>query len=581
MQRNSLFLSLLLFATLLSLLAAPLRAQDDPELAQPRRVATGFVFTEGPALAPDGSLYFSDVRASKIHRLRANGEVSTVRTSSGRANGLMFALDGSLIACQGGTGRVVAMSPSGELRKILAESYNGKRFNAPNDLVIDRHGGIYFTDPEYGRDIQKPQGTFAVYYIRAPGKVTRIIESLPRPNGILLSTDERTLYVVPSHSSQVRAYPILAPGKIGPERVFCELKQAQGRSHTGGDGLTIDSEGRLYITSRLGIQIFDSKGKHLRTLRVPESVTNCTFGPAPREGEKSILFVTAQTSVYAFELDAQGHVFGQPPAGFDLVWRDEFEQDGPFDKSRWTWEKGLVRNNEAQWYQEENARCVDGKLVIEARRERTPNPGHRPGSQRWQERREFSEYTSACIKTQGKASWRYGIFELRARIPTAPGCWPAWWAMGVQGEWPDCGEIDMMEYFKGELLANAAWGSGKRWSPVWDATRKKIASFADPDWAERFHIWRMDWDPKRIRLYVDDELLNEIDLSKTHNVRRYDNAKIPTDSSDTTARNPFHQPHYMLLNLAIGGSSGGDPSKTVFPQRLEVDYVRVFQRRSD
>jgi beta-glucanase (GH16 family) len=249
------------------------------------------------------------------------------------------------------------------------------------------------------------------------------------------------------------------------------------------------------------------------------------------------------------------------PPGWKLVWADEFDKEGPPDPAKWTYETGFVRNDEAQWYQAENASCRDGRLVIEARRERVPNPGFQEGSRDWRTTRRFAEYTSASLMTKGLASWRYGRFEMRGRIDTRSGLWPAWWTLGVSGEWPDGGEIDMMEFYRGVLLANVAWGSGRRWKPTWDSVRTPIDTLG-PGWSEQFHVWRMDWDREAIRLYVDDRLLNETALSATVN---------------PAGVNPFHAPQYMLLNLAVGGTNGGDPSKTTFPARVEVDYVRVFE----
>jgi beta-glucanase (GH16 family) len=252
----------------------------------------------------------------------------------------------------------------------------------------------------------------------------------------------------------------------------------------------------------------------------------------------------------------------QGDAGWTLVWADEFNTDGPPDPANWTHETGLVRNDEAQWYQAQNASCRNGNLVIEARRERVRNPGFVPGSTTWPATREYADYTSASLNTRGLRQWRYGRFEMRGRIDTRPGLWPAWWTLGVDGEWPDGGEVDMMEYYRGMLLANVGWGSGRRWVATWDSVRSPVASFG-AGWASRFHVWRMDWDADAIRLYVDDQLLNETLLDRTIDRDRH------TD--------PFHQPHYMLVNLALGGTNGGDPSATTLPARLEVDYIRVYQ----
>jgi beta-glucanase (GH16 family) len=251
-------------------------------------------------------------------------------------------------------------------------------------------------------------------------------------------------------------------------------------------------------------------------------------------------------------------------AGYRLVWADEFDRDGPPDPRNWSYERGFVRNEEMQFYRPENAWCEKGNLVIEARRERLANPDYQEGSSDWRRSRKFAEYTSACLITRGLHEWKYGRFEMRGRIDTRAGLWPAWWTLGTAREWPGGGEIDMMEYYRGLLLANVAWGSRRRWEPTWDSVRKPLAEFGDSRWSEKFHVWRMDWSPERIDLYVDGRLLNTTDLAATVN-------------PDPEAANPFHEPHYMLLNLAVGGTAGGDPAQTEFPARFEVDWVRVYQ----
>jgi beta-glucanase (GH16 family) len=202
-------------------------------------------------------------------------------------------------------------------------------------------------------------------------------------------------------------------------------------------------------------------------------------------------------------------------------------------------------------------------LVIEARRERVANPNFDPRSDRWQRNREFAEYTSACLLTRGLHEWRFGRFEIRARIDARAGLWPAIWTLGSARRWPGCGEVDIMEYYRGDLLANAAWSSGRSQRPRWDTVKRPIAKFNDSNWASRFHVWRMDWDQDFIQLYVDDESLNRVDLSRTFN-------------GDSHRVNPFREPHDLLLNLAIGGTQGGDPSNTAFPAEFEIDYVRVY-----
>lgn len=249
--------------------------------------------------------------------------------------------------------------------------------------------------------------------------------------------------------------------------------------------------------------------------------------------------------------------------GYRLIWWDEFDRDGSPAPNNWAYEQGFVRNNELQWYQPENARVEKGFLVIEGRRETKPNPRYQAGSSDWKTSRENIEYTASSLITRGLGAWQYGRFEMRGRFETRPGLWPAFWTLGVDGEWPSNGEVDIMEFYRGKILANVAWGTDRRWVANWDAVSKPVADFKDPDWSKKFHVWRMDWDRDHIRLYVDDMLLNETDLK---------NAVNPDGT------NPFHQPHYILLNLAIGGQNGGDPSQTPFPTRFEVDYVRVYQK---
>lgn len=269
-----------------------------------RRVHTEFEFTEGPTFDDQGNLYFSDVAGNKIYRVSKSGEKSVFLDPSNHTNGLMYNGKGKLYACEM-DGRLIEIDIASKAVKPLAATYEGKRFNAPNDLVIDRNGGVYFTDPHFRAPMPLPQGTVAVYYRDAAGKVTRVIDHLKAPNGVILSPDEETLYVIPSADKDMMAYGIESPGKLGPPRVFCTLKQPEGRDNTGGDGLTIDTRGNLYITSALGIQVFDPQGKLLGVIAFPEQPANCTFGGP---GNKT-LYATARKSLYAVEMEATGHVF--------------------------------------------------------------------------------------------------------------------------------------------------------------------------------------------------------------------------------------------------------------------------------
>jgi beta-glucanase (GH16 family) len=250
---------------------------------------------------------------------------------------------------------------------------------------------------------------------------------------------------------------------------------------------------------------------------------------------------------------------------WQLVWADEFNQPGPPDAKNWQFETGFARNHELQWYQPENARCENGLLVLEAKAEARPNPTYKAGSTDWRTSRPTIAYTSASLNTSGRHQWQYGRFELRARIDTRAGLWPAFWTLGVAKPWPSNGEIDILEYYRGKLLANVASGTAQPYTARWHSETKPVASFADPAWSQQFHVWRMDWDATAIRLYVDDELLNETLLSQTVN-------------QDGTGFNPLKQPHYVLLNLALGGDNGGELAPASLPGRYEIDYVRVYQQ---
>jgi len=255
--------------------------------------------------------------------------------------------------------------------------------------------------------------------------------------------------------------------------------------------------------------------------------------------------------------------------GMTLLWNDEFNIDGKPDPASWRYETGFVRNQELQWYQQDNANCKGGVLLIEGRREKVSNPRFAAGSQNWQASREFAGYTSASIQTRGFRQWLFGRFEIRARIDTAHGAWPAIWTLGIAKEWPSNGEIDIMEFYRIKdvptILANFAWGTEKRFSGKWDDLKKPLTDFTtvDADWIKKFHIWRMDWDNESIKLFLDNQLLNEVSLSETVNPDGF---------------NPFLQPHYLLLNLAIG-ANGGDPGRAQFPVKYEIDYVRIYQKK--
>lgn len=255
--------------------------------------------------------------------------------------------------------------------------------------------------------------------------------------------------------------------------------------------------------------------------------------------------------------------------GMQLFWNDEFNKDGQPDPTNWKYENGFVRNQELQWYQSGNAYCKNGLLIIEGRKEKRPNPNYKDSTNNWRQNRQTIEYTSSSLKTQGLREFQFGRFEIRARVDTSKGSWPAIWTLGIKGGWPLNGEVDIMEFYRVRdtaiLLANTAWGRNETGNgPIWNSSRLTLESFMgnNRDWPRQFHIWRMDWDKDSINLYLDDQIMNTTPLSKT----------INPDGS-----NPFLQPQYLLLNLALG-ANGGDPSNSKFPITYEIDYVRYYKK---
>jgi beta-glucanase (GH16 family) len=284
-----------------------------------------------------------------------------------------------------------------------------------------------------------------------------------------------------------------------------------------------------------------------------------------------LLFIALiySAGLFAQKVDPYKPDFSNPPniKNMNLVWNEEFNEDGKPHPSSWRYEIGFVRNRELQWYQPDNANCTGGLLIIEGKREKIKNPFYIPGSADWKKAREFTEYTSSSIQTRGLHHWQFGRFEIRARIDTACGSWPAIWTLGISGGWPSGGEIDIMEFYRingiPTILANFAWDTKKIFEAKWDDLKKPLSDFTanDPDWVSKFHVWRMDWDSLSIRIFLDNQMLNYVSISETVNPDGF---------------NPFLQPHYLLLNLAIG-ANGGDPSKSPSPIKFEIDWIRVYQ----
>lgn len=250
--------------------------------------------------------------------------------------------------------------------------------------------------------------------------------------------------------------------------------------------------------------------------------------------------------------------------GWRLVWADEFDKDGLPDPAKWDYEEGFVRNNEAQFYtrgRKENARVEGGRLIIEGRKETWANPRYYPESRRGSSSRARAEYTSASLHTLGKASWKYGRIEVRAKLPQGKGVWPAIWMMGVDRPkvgWPACGEIDIMEFVghtPDKMHATVHWRQeGKHRSK--GSNLKVQRPFDD------FHVYAMEWDEQKMEFFYDET--------------KYFTFKL--DDGADGQRNPFRQEHYLILNLALGGTWGREIDDAVLPQRYEIDYVRVYER---
>jgi beta-glucanase (GH16 family) len=241
-----------------------------------------------------------------------------------------------------------------------------------------------------------------------------------------------------------------------------------------------------------------------------------------------------------------------------LVWSDEFDVDGAPSASNWGYEKGFVRNQELQWYQPDNAKVANGLLTIAAQKVHVANPNYQSGSSDWKTNRQYYDYTSTSMTTSGKHSWQYGRFEMRARIDTRQGSWPAFWILGNGTSWPASGEVDIMEYYANKVLANVCKPSGSTCG--WASTNQQLSSLGST-WSSQFHVWAMEWDATKIDLYLDDKLVNHFTVS----------------DAVTSGTNPYTaRPFYILVNLAIG-ANGGDPANTSFPITYEVDYVRVYQ----
>ena len=262
--------------------------------------------TEGPASLSDGSILFSDLRLGKVFHLALDGSLREYLSSERRINGLMIDSAERIFACEGLVGEAALVRfdyPSTD-RIPLTESFNGKAYNAANDLAIDRDGGVYFSDLRKGANL--PQEKAGVYYLAANGNVNRVIDDLDTPNGVILSRDERFLLVAATRELRIVRYPILQPGRLGTGETFYRFDSIEG-TRLGGDGMTIDVNGNFYFAHFRGrkVDVVSPDGERLAEIPFPDNTTNCVFGGP----DGRTLFVTSGNAVYAVRMKIPGHRF--------------------------------------------------------------------------------------------------------------------------------------------------------------------------------------------------------------------------------------------------------------------------------
>ena len=259
------------------------------------------MFTEGPVATADGGLYFSDIMgADKTYRLDANGKISLYRSATNGTNGLALLRDGSLIGAEG-NGKRLSKARAGSSAETLTEGITGMGLLAPNDLIADPKGGIYFTDPG-PRPIVSGRKAY-VYYLPPGASQPRIVDdSITRPNGLTLTNDAKRLIVDDTVGEAVFVFDIQSDGSVKNKRPFAKLHDVQPGQESGADGLAIDSQDRIYVTTASGIQVFDSKGTYLSTIKVPRQPANCAFGGPG----KRTLYITAREGLYKLTMLSQG-----------------------------------------------------------------------------------------------------------------------------------------------------------------------------------------------------------------------------------------------------------------------------------
>ncbi len=263
------------------------------------KIAGDLGFTEGPLWMPEGHLLFTDIPRNRIMRWHPTQGLSIFREPSQQANGLLRDRAGRLVAAEHAARRVSRTMPDGTI-VTLADRYEGKRLNSPNDLAEAGDGSLYFTDPPYGLPQQKEGKELevnGVYRLAPDGTLTLLASDFERPNGIGFSPDGKTLYVADTARQHVRAFDVQADGRLANGRVFGEMKPWPG-AQGGPDGLKVDTRGHVFVTGAGGVWVFDATGKTLGVIETPETPANCAFGDA----DGKALYITARTSVYRIRL---------------------------------------------------------------------------------------------------------------------------------------------------------------------------------------------------------------------------------------------------------------------------------------
>lgn len=274
-------------------------------------IKSGFSGTEGPITLPDGSLIFTETTANRITKIDKDNQTSTFLENTNGSNGLGFDGKGRLISVQTTPGKTLigAIYPKGQ-EATLTDNYDGKPYGRPNDLVVDKKGGVYFSEPGpnvvAGQPAPTPPLSPAVYYVPAGGKAMRIAEGIVRPNGIQLSTDEKILYVNDTGGEYLLAFDINADGTVKNKRNFAKyptvVKGPDGTITSGADGLAIDSQGRVYVVSTGGVHVFDGGGMHLGTIPVSLQPQNIAFAGA----DKKTLYIVGRGSAFKVRLLSEG-----------------------------------------------------------------------------------------------------------------------------------------------------------------------------------------------------------------------------------------------------------------------------------